>query len=384
MVKQMNNNYPNQINSLTGLRFFAAFWLLLYFFLGRVAIPAGINPLLIENGYLGVDLFFILSGFVLAHVYGPQYEANKYSHTSFLWARLARVYPLHFATLFMMLGLFAVAAFTNAKFDAGAFSVAHLPYHLTLTQAWGFVDADSWNFPSWSISSEWFAYLSFPLMFLIASQFKKWPIFGVLFACVLFYTFYAIAAHSNTELTNMTWEGGVVRILPSFLGGISLWFLGRNISMPAKYARSGVSLTFMALIIVNSVGHYPWAVWPLLLALVFFIAETSKTPEQEVIGSKTWVYLGEISFAMYMIHLPVDIVYYRVVEKFVDLNNFGTSILAMIGALMTTIIAAAFAHSIIEKPLRDFLRKIASFPKVKKNEIFPLNSFVLGFMRPAK
>lgn len=380
----MNNSYPSQINPLTGLRFFAAFWLLLYFFQGRVDIPAGMDIFLIDNGYLGVDLFFILSGFVLAHVYGPQLEENRYSHSAFLWARFARVYPLHFVTLFLMLALFAVAVFTDAKFDAGAFAVDHIPYHITLTQAWGFVDGDSWNFPSWSISSEWFAYLSFPLMFMIASKFKNTPLSGLFFGFVVFYLFYGIAAFLGTELTNMTWEGGVVRIIPSFLGGILLWFLGRKNIVPTKWARSGVLACLVLLLTVGSVGIFPWAVWPLLMGLVFFLAETAKNPSTEMIGSKTWVYLGEISFAMYMVHLPVDIIYYRVMEKLVNLEGFGLTLLVLAGAILLTIAVAALAHAIVEKPVREYLRKIANFPKAKKNEIFPIEFISFGLIKTAK
>lgn len=380
----MNYNYPSQINPLTGLRFFAAFWLLLYFFQGRVDIPTGLDLMLIKNGYLGVDLFFILSGFVLAHVYGPQFEDNKYSHSAFLWARFSRVYPLHFATLFMMLGLFAIAVLTDADFDKNAFSVSHLPFHLTLTQAWGFVDADSWNFPSWSISSEWFAYLSFPLMFAIASKFKNSPISGLLLAVTIFYLFYGVTAMMNTELTNMTWEGGVVRIIPSFFGGIMLWFFGRKNIIPAKWARSGVYLSLISLLIVASIGHFPWAVWFILMSLVFFLAETAKLPNRELIGSKTWVYLGEISFAMYMVHLPVDIIYYRIVGKLVNLDGFGITLFAMFGAILITMIAAAIAHKFIEKPMRELFRKMGDFRKVEKNEILPIEFVSFGLVKPAK
>ncbi len=380
----MNNSYPSQINPLTGLRFFAAFWLLLYFFQNRLDMPNGLEIAFVRNGYLGVDLFFILSGFVLAHVYGSQLEAENYSHSSFLWARLARVYPLHFVTLFMMLGIFAIGVFSGANFDSRAFAIEHIPYHFTLTHAWGLVDGDSWNFPSWSISSEWFAYLSFPLMFLIGSQFKKSPIYGVCFSALSFFIFFAIAAMRNTELTNMTWEGGVFRILPSFLGGISLWFLGQKYDLGKKWARIGVFGSLGALLIVTSIGYFPWAIWPVLMALVYFLAETSKTPDGEMISTETWVYLGEISFAMYMVHLPIDIIYYRVLDKFLNLDGFAVTFFAMLGAIIITIGAAAILHETIEKPMRNYLRKISNFKKPKKNEILPIEFISFGLLGNSK
>ena len=174
-------NYPNDIKPLTGLRFFAAFWLLLYFFWGRLGLDDAFFPNIIKMGYMGVDLFFILSGFVLAHVYGPQFEKEKYSYGSFVWARLARVYPLHLICLLAMIGVWAIGVKIGANFAPKAFDVSQLPFHIALLQAWGTVKSDGWNFPSWSISAEWFAYFTFPTTYFIGLRFKKLPILGLVF-----------------------------------------------------------------------------------------------------------------------------------------------------------------------------------------------------------
>lgn len=363
-------NYPSDIKPLTSLRFFAAFWLLLFFFWSRIdGVP---RPLIIENGNLGVDLFFILSGFVLAHVYGPQVSNGQYLHKSFLWARIARVYPTHIVTFLMMFAMFLVAIIRGSEFDQNAFNVSHIPYHLTLTQAWGYIGGDTWNFPSWSISAEWFAYLTFPATFWLASKFKNSPIAGLFLVFAVFYGFYALTKGINVELTNMTWQGGVVRILPSFLGGIMLWFIGNNGIFNPKYARIALIINVLLLAIICSTMNAPYIVWPLLLGVVFFLAETTKTPNQEILGTKLFVYLGEISFSMYMVHLPVDIVTCRIIKKLAGGLHLETqgAICLVIGIIMTMIVAA-ISHALIEKPARDYLRKKVQFKHkpAKKDKI---------------
>ena len=75
------------IPALTGLRGIAALWVVFFHLEYGSAIP------IIEKGYLGVDIFFILSGFILMHAYsGP--KSNKFGYTRFIKARIARVYPL--------------------------------------------------------------------------------------------------------------------------------------------------------------------------------------------------------------------------------------------------------------------------------------------------
>lgn len=374
-------SYPDDIKPLTGLRFFAAFWLLLYFFWARVG--DGTRPLIIDNGNLGVDLFFILSGFVLAHVYGPSAMNNNYCHKSFLWARIARVYPTHIITFIVMLVIYLVAVNRGSDFEKEAFNLSHIPFHLTLTQAWGYVNGDTWNFPSWSISAEWFAYLTFPVTFWIASKFRNSPIAGLMLVFAVFYGFYALTKGINVELTNMTWQGGAVRILPSFLGGIMLWFIGNSGVFNPKYARIALFLNVILLLFVCTIMNAPYIVWPLLLGVVFFLAETTKIPNNEIIGSKTFVYLGEISFSMYMVHLPVDIITCRVVKKLASsLHTDTQGAICLFAGIIITMIVAAISHAIIEKPAREYLRKKVKF--TKKQPVEQIDMSAMGITKTIK
>ena len=120
-------------------------------------------PGVVAKGYLGVELFFTLSGFILCHVYLDSVADGGFRYFGFLWARLARIYPLHLATL-AGVGVMALAAQAAGRtIEASVLSWSSLPANLLLVHAWGFAPVAGWNHPSWSISAEWFAYLTFPL-----------------------------------------------------------------------------------------------------------------------------------------------------------------------------------------------------------------------------
>ncbi len=330
---------------------------MLYFFWERLGLGGREHFAIIEKGGMGVDLFFILSGFILAHVYGPQVEAKTFHWRSFLWARLARVYPLHLFCLMAMIGIWLIGLKLGAKTEAHAFDVTQIPAHIMLVQAWGTVGSDGWNFPSWSISAEWFAYLAFPVTFGVAGLFKRAPLAGIALAVGLFWLLVAYAYSANMVLVDMTWQGGHIRIIPSFLMGVALWMAGRQMVLSRRFAGIGVGVSVVWIFGASGVGFPAELIWPGLAALVFFLAETSKHENHAMCSSKAWIYLGEISFAAYMIHLPFDVVFYQIVERLFG-ELIGLKAILMGGlAIFLTWVGAAIAHALIENPARNFMRR---------------------------
>ena len=147
------------VPALTGIRALAA--LLVLGLHAEVHVPVGLHSLLpfVARGYLGVDFFFVLSGFIISHVYlSSLARPNRQALSIFLWHRLIRIYPVHVAVLAAMVSLVWVARgagilLTNPQ-EGQAASVF---WNLMLMQAWGVADHPGWNIPSWSVSAEWFA-----------------------------------------------------------------------------------------------------------------------------------------------------------------------------------------------------------------------------------
>ena len=158
-----------EIRSLTGLRGVAAFMVVLYH-LGGHHLGQGVARQLVEHGYLWVDLFFSLSGFVLAITYTKYFAAGLKASAlqKFTLERIARIFPLFWfvtllgfgrAQMYSHFGLAVHGATSAVPVPPTAFT---LVTNLLLIQAWGL--AGSIVGPGWSLSTEWAVSLAFPLL----------------------------------------------------------------------------------------------------------------------------------------------------------------------------------------------------------------------------
>src|SRR5258708_21739589 len=120
------------------------------------------------NGSFGllVDMFFILSGFVISSSY-PAKSTGTQSYFRFMIRRVARIYPLHVLTLFLFVGLTLLGIADSTLTSTG--NLSDFFYNLFLVQAWGVTDHLSFNSPAWSISAELFCYILFPVLMLIST-----------------------------------------------------------------------------------------------------------------------------------------------------------------------------------------------------------------------
>lgn len=143
--------------ALTSLRFFAALWVVLYHLLAGGG-SAGLRRVS-GLGFQGVSLFFVLSGFVLAHNYDLSGRWSRKGIEAFQNARFARIYPAY------VLGLVLMAPLTLSGLgtpETVVLAAVQLVFCLALAQAWIPPFALSWNSPGWSLSCEAFYYYLFP------------------------------------------------------------------------------------------------------------------------------------------------------------------------------------------------------------------------------
>lgn len=151
-----------EIKTLTGLRGLAAMMVATYHFI-PVGLQSSPGPkAFLNHGYLCVDMFFVLSGFVMAYVYGRMFDrtASWGNYGSFLVRRIARVYPIYLVTTLFYFFLYYFGLTRHV--DVIPNLIGTLALNVTMTQTWiGFY---SLNSPAWSISVEWAAYLLFPAL----------------------------------------------------------------------------------------------------------------------------------------------------------------------------------------------------------------------------
>ncbi len=279
------------IPALTGLRGVAAVWVALFHL--TVGVP------ILWRGDLGVDVFFILSGYVLTHVYAGKL-ANAADYFGFIRARLARIYPLHLVTL-CVLGLMVVALpgfaerypIPDQRWGFGPFLAS-----LLLVQNWGYFLPTSWNTPSWSLSAEWFAYLIFPL-FLFATQWPRSKTTPLVLVGGLFLALYAAFALKGLSSLSGGGAPGMLRMTGEFAAGCLLCRavdngLGR---LPPVADIAAVALVLIAAILG---GVFTFLVLPAVALLVLLAVQDS--PTARLLSKTPVVFLGEISYSIYLIH----------------------------------------------------------------------------------
>jgi peptidoglycan/LPS O-acetylase OafA/YrhL len=158
----MRGQERKTLDALTGARFLAAYWVLLYHFTVEFrfdplpgkpttshAVPTLLAPILLQ-GHLGVDFFFLLSGFILAYTYLGADGEPRGGKRAFWVARIARIYPVYLLGLILAIPdlLASIPNILGWQFLTAATAI-----HLLLLHAWIPVGT-AWNQPSWSLSVE--------------------------------------------------------------------------------------------------------------------------------------------------------------------------------------------------------------------------------------
>lgn len=349
------------IRPLTSLRFFAAMWVVLFHYWPNLA--GGEGPGLVAKGYLGVELFFTLSGFILCHVYLDSVADGGFRYASFLWARLARVYPLHLATL-TGIGAIAVAGLAlGLPVDPNILAWRALPANLLLVHAWGLADVAGWNHPSWSISAEWLAYLTFPAFAWAALKLRSRPWVAVAsalaFLIALYTVFHALTGQSLTRAT-IAW--GALRIVPCFAYGCALNLVWRSGAVRSRStALAGAVFSGALALTIAQFGGADSLIVAVCGALILFLASLTSAGENSG-GGNIFVYLGEISYSIYMICVPWKLVYVNVVARIGGFDKAHLPLPVWILFLASVIPLAALSYHLIERPARGVMRRWADTP----------------------
>jgi peptidoglycan/LPS O-acetylase OafA/YrhL len=352
--------------ALTGIRAVAALLVLLLH--TDQNVPANIPsvfPLLLR-GYLGVDFFFLLSGFIITHVYLQSLAGGGRAAIGiYLWHRFIRLYPVHVTVLLGLVVIVGAATAVGFHFNSDAsWRTTDIVWNLVLVHAWGFADIGSWNAPSWSISAEWFAYLLFPFAVPLLVRLRAPAIALVLAAGILVATaaVFAIAGWSLNSwigapaLTRVTGEFFCGAMLCRAVGAGSSAGSGRAVALPSRLGDLVGAAAFAAFLVGASTGADDFSLTG-MLALTILGAALSRGFLAQFLGCRPMLWLGEISYSVYMVHFPVLIILRRPLE-WLGFAQWGgrEKILTFAGVILLVIAIAAAMYSVVEKPARQKLR----------------------------
>ena len=348
---------PLDLKPLTALRFVAAMWVVSFHFWPDMAGAA--IPMLVQKGYLGVELFFVLSGFILSHVYLQGFGESRFRYGAFLWARIARVYPLHLATLLGVAALAVAASAAGVAMEHRLADWGAFPANLLMVHAWGLAPSAAFNHPSWSISAEWFAYLAFPAFAWAAWRLRDRPNMAVIGSLILLFGVYAVfRAATGFALTEATFQWGALRILPCFAYGCAAYLLWRSGAMQTRGQAMFWGGAFLVLALALAQIAAPDAALVTVFGgLIVALAGLTSTGSK-VLSGRVGVYLGEISYSVYMVCFPLKLVFVNAAEKVLGYDA-GLPLWLWLAMFLGVVPAAAVLHHLIERPARTALRRWA-------------------------
>ncbi|KUI32408.1 acyltransferase [Mycobacterium sp. IS-1742] len=368
-----------EIKALSGLRIVAAVWVVLFHFRPLLAqaapdFTAALAPLL-DSGAQGVDLFFILSGFVLTWNYLDRMGQSWSTRTTlrFLWLRLARVWPVYLVTMHLAA---AWIIFTR--------NVGHVPSpavdqltatsylrQLLLVQLWfePYFDGTSWDGPAWSISAEWLAYLLFGVLILVVFRVAR-----VSRARVLLWLAVAVSLPPTLLLlatgefyTPWSW---LPRIVMQFSAGALACAAVRKLRPTARTRHTFGWLSVLIATAIVGALYYLDADPPasvrdagglvdvLFVPLVVALAVGAGTLPR-LLSTRVMVYCGHISFGLYMVHELVHTAWNWAVVQFQITLTPGWSASAVVtGLIGIAVLASVALYHGVEEPARLWMRRM--------------------------
>lgn len=276
-------------------------------------------------GWSLVDLFFVLSGFVFAHVYLPGDALRRPGgQADFAVARIARLWPLHVLVLVAV----AAAGIGGAANTPGAFAA-----HLFLLQAWVPPFSAAFNEPAWSISVELFCYAVF------ARAAAMGP--GALRLAGALAIGWSLLFLARNGQPGGPWSGDdFARGLLGFFAGVALWHArGRLDALPWPVLTAGLAAGLMI----------PTGAWSSVppLALLAWPAALLLALRSPLLDHPVLHWLGDRSYAIYLIHLPVVLTLARL-----DAHGAG----ALAAAVAVTLVLADLSFRWLEQPARAAIR----------------------------
>lgn len=365
------------LRALTGIRFLAAFWVLAFHNMPRLGLPVPVLRF-VEAGYLGVSLFFVLSGFILAHVYEPDILAREFSARTFLRARFARVYPAYLAGLVLAIPLF-LHGLGGATAPRGTTLAGICAANVMMLQAWVPGWGCTWNCPGWSLSVEAFFYVAFiPLAtWLLRQRDRRIALVAAVAAAALALVGLSVSDGaavavpgwgSVTQAMYLTPFTPFVR-LPEFVLGMCASRLLRRPSGQPYLGRARWSLTAGALIAVIAVGTSSWpaggmaSTAAIAVPSTLLIAALADPSRPSWLGSNLLVRLGNASYSLYLIHSVVFAYFLAAANRTLGAPwghswlGFGVYVIGVVGLSL-------LMHDYLEVPARRLLRGRAALPAV--------------------
>lgn len=292
--------------------------LLMPTFLAIFPHNAWINCSFFRSAWLLVDLFFVLSGMVMSLSY-VESEFGRFSLREFMVRRLARVYPLHVVMLtanllfrFLRIGLVTAGVVVAAPMAFEVNNAYSFLLNVLLLHSMGFIDYLSWNAPSWSISVEFYTYLVFGLIVLIAQRLRSLLWLYVLAGLLVVGSLFVIVFVLDKTSLGLQTDFGILRCFVSFFIGVLTVRAVRGLpGRPNRVVQCALQLIAMiaSIVLVSLAENNPEVTFLAPLTFALFLGSLLAFPDAplvpQMLVARPLVWLGRRSYSIYMVHALV-------------------------------------------------------------------------------
>ena len=348
-LEDLTSSGSRKIPALTGIRGYAAYWVVLFhvgFLTSNVRSSREIgNLIVVRSGYLGVDLFFILSGYVLTLTYGKNLRTlNWPALRAFAIGRLFRILPLHW----LVLVTFVIASpwLIGNMGSSDPRTLGGLLASFFLVQSWVGIPL-VWNGPAWSLSAEWLAYLGFPFMAVGIMRIQK-----IRTALILLFVglgaFAALCLFSHQPGLDHTRKLGLLRCLFEFPAGMLICRTEQLRPLTRQIANRLFVIGAALLIPALASTRLEVLALPAFSLVIASCAAEAGIAER-IFGSRPAFFLGEISFSIYLVHFLLMKLAIRVADV-VDPGDTTMLVALLVGVAMLVIPIAWITWRWIEIP----------------------------------
>lgn len=348
-----------EIRSLTGLRGIAATLVMLDHYAAiDFSYPFPLDML--PHMYLAVDMFMLLSGFILAMTYEDRLASFSVSegYRTFLLRRIARLYPLYAVTTIVCFVLCRMGwlTFLNPADSYGA-----LVANLLAVQTWLW-PGSSLNGPGWSISAEWFANLVFPLLvpvilgrsLALATWFSGLAFVGLVVSAIMFGQLFDVPASGAVNM--ISGPEALGRCVTEFVIGMYCWRLRSRLTWTYALADNRIQLGLLFCLAVLIQFTTLDAAFVLICALLLIGLSFETSILSGMLRSGPLSYLGKISYSIYLVHITLLPVRDELAKLFESYNVLGAWSLAVLCTALIALALATLSWRYLEQPAQGYLQ----------------------------
>jgi peptidoglycan/LPS O-acetylase OafA/YrhL len=350
-----------RFGSLDALRGIAALAVVAYHLDDRLGWPFWF-----DNFYLGVDLFFVLSGFIIYAVYGDTIRDGS-AYRRFLWLRLARIYPLHLVTLLAFIVLQAAVTARGGNPEAMLLPI------FSHNDIWSFLgnlfavhglhlfEGPSFNIPSWSISTELYTYVFFGALFWAGAIGPDRPFLVPGLLAVAAYAWLAV----KTPSIHVMHDWGFVRNVLGFSLGVVAYGICVRLPAPSTRALTWMqagAIAALLMMLAVSTRRVPYMDYgaPVAFAVLIVACSHDRGGFCPMLLRAPFQWLGRISYSVYMTHyiivLLASAVFLDAVRKGLLDGTRWMSWALILPVVAIVLTVSHLTYETIERPARTFLR----------------------------